>query len=86
MYKSRLGWGGPCCVSDQRTSGLDFGSPSFITLATIMYYLAPNFVPFGQNFINPIEVFVHVCVCVCVCEWVGWLVCWCVCVEMGMIL
>jgi len=30
LYKSRLGWGGPC-VSDQRTSGLDFGSPSFIT-------------------------------------------------------
>ncbi len=83
MYKSRLGWGGPCCVSDQRTSGLDFGSPSFITLATIiMYYLAPNFVPFGQNFINPIEV----CVCVCVCGGglVGLLVC--VCVEMGMIL
>jgi len=77
LYKTRLGWGGPCCVSHQRTSGLDFGSPSFITLATIiMYYLAPNFVPFGQNFINPIEVLV-LSVCVCVCVLVGLLVCVC---------
>jgi hypothetical protein len=37
-------------------------------LRLLCNFLAPNFVPFGQNFINPIEVLV----------WVGWLIGWCV--------